>query len=215
MTESFLDDFRVELPQSTIDLIGKHVLPLIHESVDVTLEAYFLDEQYNDGYTIGAYGWRNNFNRLLSIPSDCGIEVREESPNDLVLCVDKFKLRVHKVNPEDLLPRGGKAAKQAAKDLKLPLPFLQSPPDNQVNLYVGYVVDPDFGIRKAFIGNMISVEHDSDKVYCVPLHTFFDHENEQIVDSGANVRIPESEPETKQLVGRRIRIEEGQEGESS
>ncbi|WP_419778808.1 hypothetical protein [Maridesulfovibrio sp.] len=215
MPDSFLDSYRIQIPAHTTDLIAQHVLPRIFDSVDVALEAYFLDEEFNDGYSIGSYGWRNAFNRLSAIPRDSGIEVREDAPNDLVLSVDGFKFRVHKVDPEDLLPRGGKAAKRAAKDINLPLPFMEAPATDQVNLYVGYVVDRDFGVRKAFIGNMISVEHNSDKVQCVPLYTLYDGETEQVVDSGVNVRIPDSEPSTKQLVGREVRKEERNEGESS
>jgi len=204
MFESIVDEYRIELPVSVIEAIEEFVLPLVLESMDVTLEAYNLDEDNNDGYTIGSYGWKNLSKRMSrALFHHNVISITEESPNDFVLLIDGFKFRVHKVDPDTLLPKGGKAAKQAAKDLWLALPFMDQSPKEQTSLYLGYVVDPDFGVKKAFLANMVAAEMDSDKVFCVPLHTYFNYD-EQLVDSGVNVNIPEVEPTPKQLVARRL-----------
>ncbi|MYL82750.1 hypothetical protein GTA51_06315 [Desulfovibrio aerotolerans] len=102
--------------EEVVTALKQDVVPLIVDSCRIARDAYDLDPEFNDNYTLGTYSWRNLFNRSRELDKFSWDVKRSE--NDLRLYYKKSSwprsLRVHRCDELTRIPTGGKRAKKVA-----------------------------------------------------------------------------------------------------
>lgn len=110
------------IPQAVIEKLNKHVTPHIVEACHRALQAYEMAEPYGDQYVLGTFVFGTIANRLRYALSSTEVTI-DEIANDIVVKVvnegHTYSFRVHRVDTQTRVPRGGKRVKQAAVESKV------------------------------------------------------------------------------------------------
>ena len=158
--------------KDVVPYVQEHLLPLIHQSVEVCRKSY-LDDSFNDSWIFGTHRWKNTWNRLAAEAEfeDCPFEICGKG-NEYKLRIGRFVLRHHYIDHDTRMPSGAKAVKAAAQQQMLPFPELATPPDEIDNIVIAIDADVADGLKEVFVGAILPVAPDSNQYIWDPKQKF-------------------------------------------
>lgn len=195
----------IESFEDMVPCIEKHLLPQIHQAVEVSIECFYVDDVFNDMWTFGTQLWRNTWNRLKTAAedNDCPFELFGKG-NEYKLKLGPYVIRHHRINSQSGLPTGAKAVKSAAND-QIQMPLFGDEwgaPTQKDNIIIAIDANVQDGLKEVFIGEILPLELDSKKYKWVQKSLVFLAEGAEpstaeivhIPDmSGSKYHIPEEE----------------------
>lgn len=167
------------LPHELVKRLITEVVPVLRAAIERGYDAYDLDPDYNDQLVLSYIIWRNNFNRIGGLRDSFWTVTRANNDLRISATVEgrEYTFRIHRVDAQTRIPRGGKLAKKAASE---PQFFLSPEIESSIssfdkgNMIIGYDLD-EVGLGRITVELLISYTKEN-KPLALHLETLYESE---------------------------------------